>query len=399
VHPPFANSWEQLQEKRYENVLIRQQKELPRAFHNALLELSARTNGDARFRNLLRPTLNGVKGMVQDSIQREVETLLDSYGTEYWDDRDVTYDNLIWGTSGIEIPIKRILFQVELMMQESVSNFMPEVAEVMASEMERTLQAHEIATRLERASYEQAYTYTIPGQTAESVPIADAYQALVNRVGKNFQHVCRQATMYELMKPDRSVHARLEAGEQELALSTNERLLDVALHGVDAVRQDMAAGAQVATNNHQPEAAEVEPEEEIAINILDTPAEQQPDFDISFLGEQPQAAPVELETSYADKLDDISVKVNRIFGAIVDDLFSDDELLPRLRRLFWLEATKAERDFNNLLVKPMLKNHDRNLHRPELRQAMEMDLESVSDLEELMRVWDGLHKLEVELAV
>ena len=47
----------------------------------------------------------------------------------------------------------------------------------------------------------------------------------------------------------------------------------------------------------------------------------------------------------------------------------------------------------------MLKNHDRNLHRPELRQAMEMDLESVSDLEELMRVWDGLHKLETELAV
>ncbi|MCB9418245.1 MAG: dynamin family protein [Ardenticatenaceae bacterium] len=55
MHPPFASSWEQLQEKRYENVLVRQQKELPRAFHNALLELSARTNGDARFRNLLRP--------------------------------------------------------------------------------------------------------------------------------------------------------------------------------------------------------------------------------------------------------------------------------------------------------------------------------------------------------
>lgn len=400
MHPPFANSWEQLQEKRYENVLIRQQKELPRAFHNALLELSAHTNGDTRFRNLLRPTLNGVKGMVQNSIQREVETLLDSYGTEYWDDRDVTYDNLIWGTSGIEIPIKRILFQVELVMQEAVSNFMPEVAEVMASEMERTLQAHEIATRLERASYEQAYTYTIPGEMAESAPIADAYQALVNRVGKNFQHVCRQATMYELMKPNRSVHYRLEAGEQELALSTNERLLDVALHGVDAVRQEMAANAP-ATNNQPPAAqpAEAEPEDEIAISILDEPMGQQPDFDISFLGEQAQSAPADLETSYADKLDDISVKVNRIFGAIVDDLFSDDELLPRLRRLFWLEATKAERDFNNLLVKPMLKNHDRNLHRPELRQAMEMDLESVSDLEELMRVWDGLHKLETELAV
>ncbi len=398
MHPPFASSWEQLQEKRYENVIIRQQKDLPHAFHNALLELSARTNGDTRFRNLLRPTLNGVKGMVQDSIQREVETLLDSYGTEYWDDRDVTYDNLIWGTSGIEIPIKRILFQVELIMQDAVSNFMPEVAEVMASEMERTLQAHEIASRLERASYEQPYTYAIPGETADPVPLTDAYHALVNRVGKNFQHVCRQATMYELMKPTRSVHSRLEAGEQELALSTNERLLDVALHGVESVRQDLAAAAP-APNHQQPTAEPSEPEEEIAINILDTPAEQQPDFDISFLGEQPTAAPVDLEPSYADKLDGISVKVNRIFGEIINDLFSDDELLPRLRRLFWLEATKAERDFNNHLVKPMLKNHDRNLHRPELRQAMEMDLESVSDLEELMRVWDGLHKLETGLAI
>ncbi|MFN2179290.1 MAG: dynamin family protein, partial [Candidatus Promineifilaceae bacterium] len=112
VQPPFATSWEQLQERRYENVLVRQQKDLPRAFHNALLELSARTNSDERFRTLLRPTLNGIQGMVQNAIQREVETLLESYGTEYWDDRDVTYDNLIWGTSGIEIPIKRILFQV-----------------------------------------------------------------------------------------------------------------------------------------------------------------------------------------------------------------------------------------------------------------------------------------------
>ena len=135
MQPPFASSWEQLQERRFENILLRQQKDLPRAFHNALLELSARTNTDERFRNLLRPTLNGVQGMVQDAIQREVDNLLESYGTEYWDDRDVTYDNLIWGTSGIEIPIKRILFQVELIMQESVSKFMPEVADVMAAEL------------------------------------------------------------------------------------------------------------------------------------------------------------------------------------------------------------------------------------------------------------------------
>ncbi len=400
VYPPFADSWEQLQERRYENVLVRQQKELPRAFHNALLELSARTNSNEKFRGLLRPTLNGIKEMVQDSVQREVETMLDSYGMEYWDDRDVTYDNLVWGTSGIEIPIKRILFQVELAMQDSVSNFMPEAAELMASELERTLQAHEILSRLERAGYEQEYSYTIPGSSA-SQPLKDAYEALVSRVGTSFRHICQQATMYELMKPTRSVHHRLEAGEQELALSTNERLLDVALLGVEAVRNELTSSMPAPESRSRGADAQMA-EDEININILDTPAVPtgEPDFDISFLGEAGSGAvPAELETSYADRLDDIAVKVNRIFGAIIDDLFNDDELLPRLRRLFWLEATKAERDFNTQLVKPMLKQHDRNLHKPELRAAMEMDLETVSDLEGLMRIWEGLHKLETGLTV
>ncbi len=405
VHPPFASSWEQLQEKRYENVLIRHQKELPRAFHGALLELSSRTNSDERFRTLLRPTLNEVKGMVENAIQREVDTLLESYGTEFWDDRDVTYDNLIWGTSGIEIPIKRILFQVELIMQDAVSNFMPAAAEVISTELERTLEAHEIYSRLERASYEQLYSYSIPGLT--SGELGETYQALIKRVNENFRHVCRQATMYELMKPGRSVHHRLDEGERNLALGTNERLLDVALHGVESVRQDLAANAPVsASANNSAAPAEAAPADDFEINILDTPAEQpaSPDFDISFLGEDAgssgmTATPAELEVSYADKLDDISVKVNRIFGDIISDLFGDDDLLPRLRRLFWLEATKTERDFNNHLVKPMLKQHDRNLHKDELREAMLMDLESVSDLEGLMRVWEGLHKLESSMTV
>lgn len=400
VHPPFADSWQQLQERRFENVLVRHQKELPRAFHNALLELSARTNSDVRFRNLLRPTLNGVKGMVQDAVRREVETMLDSYGTEYWDDRDVTYDNLIWGTSGIEIPIKRILFQVELIMQESVANFMPEAADLMASELERTLQAHEILTRMQRASYGSEYTFNIPG-SGTALPLEQAYHALVERVGTNYRHICQQATMYELMKPDRSVHHRLEVAEQELALSTNERLLDVALHGVEAVRRDLAA-SMPSSEMALSQTAQVEREPEININILDTPLPslEQPDFDISFLGEEPvEPAPADLEASYADRLDEIAVKVNRVFAAVMDDLFSDDELLPRLRRLFWLEATKAERDFNTQLVKPMLRQHDRNLHMPELREAMEIDLEVVSDMESLMRIWEGLHKLETGLAV
>jgi hypothetical protein len=400
VQPPFSTSWEQLQERRYENVLARQQKELPRAFHNALLELSSRTNSDERFRQMLRPTLSGIKGMVQDAVQREVELLLENYGTEYWDGRDVTYDNLVWGTSGIEVPIKRILFQVELVMQDAVAKFMPEAADIMADELQRTMEAHEMLSRLERAAYEQEYSYTLPGEVENAVPLAEAYRILVDRIGRNFRYICQQATMYELMRSDRSVHARLDVGERELALPTNERLLDVALYGPERVAREIAASMPQLAPADNSDSPPVVAEEPVEINILDTPVgEATPDFDISFLGEGKAPVPAELETSYADLLDNVAVKVNRIFAAIIDDLFSDDDLLPRLRRLFWLEATKTERDFNNLLVKPMLRQHDRNLHKPELRKALEVDLESVSDMEELMRVWDGLHSLETSITI
>jgi len=398
VHPPFSTSWEAMQERRYENVLIRQQKELPRAFHNALLELSQRTNNDERFRALLRPTINGVRDMVQDTVRREIETLLESYGTEYWDDRDVTYDSLVWGTSGIEVPIKRILYQVELVMQEAVSNFMPEVADVIAAELQRTLEAHDILARLERASYGQEYSYTLPDVPGETLSLEGAYHQLVGRVTENFRQVCRQATMYELVQPERSIHVRLQQSEEQLALPDNDRVLDAILHGAEAVQQELRGRARQAA---QPAAApEQQPaEDEIAINILDEPVAM-PDLDISFPGETPEQpmSLAELEPSYADRLDNIAVKTNEIFGQIVQDLFGDDNLLPRLRRLFWLEATRAERDFNNHLVKPMLRQHDRKLHDEELRKAMEIDLESVSDIEELMRTWEGLHRLESSLA-
>jgi len=278
---------------------------------------------------------------------------------------------------------------------------MPEAADIMAAELERTLEAHEIYSRLERSAYEQEYTYVIPGEAESAVPLHEAYRIIVNRVGRNFRYICQQATMYELMRSDRSVHSRLFVGEQELALPTNERLLDVALYGPERVAREIAASMPQISASSDGEAVAQPVEEPIEINILDTPiGGEAPDLDISFLGEG-QTAPstAELETSYADLLDNVAVKVNRIFAAIIDDLFSDDDLLPRLRRLFWLEATKAERDFNNLLIKPMLRQHDRNLHKPELRKALEVDLESVSDLEELMRVWDGLHQLETGLTL
>jgi hypothetical protein len=397
VHPPFNTSWEALQERRYENALVRQQKELPRAFHNALLDLSQRINSDERFRRLVMPTLNSVQGLVHDSVRQQVEDLLESYGTEHWDDRDVTFDSLIWGASGIEVPVKRILYQVELVMQEAIANFMPEVAAVVAADLERTLEVHEIATRLERAEYGQAYTYELPTAPGEDLSIGEAFQRLVGRIGANYGHICRQATMYELMKPARSIHARLEAGERELPLPEEDRLLDIILLGPEAVGQQMAtreAAIAAATNSHRQAAAV--PSADVVINILDAPPSDVLGIKLGL--EALESGHEELEASYAAKLDSIAAKTNRIFAEVIADLFGDDELLPRLRRLFWLEATTAERDFNNHLVKPMLRQHDRRLANAELRAAMEGDLESVSDVEELMRVWEGLHRLEGQVA-
>jgi hypothetical protein len=291
---------------------------------------------------------------------------------------------------------------------------MPQVAQVIAAELERTLEAHEILSRLQRATYGQQYSYAMPDRPGEALSLEDAYKQLSVRVGENFRHTCRQSTMYELVRPERSVHHRVRQGEEELALPEDDRLLDVVLHGVDILRREMSTQARALANspagqrvreavgagsNHvaQP------PEEEIVINILDgPPPAAEEEFSITLGGEGTAEAASgygDLELSYADKLDNIALKTNKIFGEIIEDLFSDDELLPRLRRLFWLEATKAERDFNNHLVKPMLKNHDRNLHKEELRKEMEIDLESVSDVEELMRVWQGLHKLEMTLGL
>jgi hypothetical protein len=213
--------------------------------------------------------------------------------------------------------------------------------------------------------------------------------------------------MYELVKPERSIHQRVRQGEQELALPEDDQLLDIVLKGPEAVRRDLAAqsaaagAASPAAASGNDQGAEPEQQGDIMINILDAPAPDMADevTGIKLGPETTEPGYGDLEISYAEKLDNIALKTNRIFGAIIDDLFGDDTLLPRLRRLFWLEATKAERDFNNHLVKPMLKQHDRNLADPELRKEMEIDLESVSDVEELMRVWEGLHTLEGDLPV
>ena len=92
----------------------------------------------------------------------------------------------------------------------------------MAAEAESHLEAHEIFSRLERAAYDQEYTYVIPGETENAVALSDAYRILIDRIGQSFRYTCQQATMYELMRASRSVHSRLYAGV-ELLLPSNER--------------------------------------------------------------------------------------------------------------------------------------------------------------------------------
>ena len=412
VYPPFDTSWESLQQRRYENLLHRLQKDLPRSFHAALVDMSRRTNNDAQFRSMLAPSLGSVKGMVEDTIKREIDALLDSYGTEYWDDRDVTYDNLIWGTSGIELPIKRILFQVEMVMQQAVSQFMPSIADVVVRELERTMQSHEVRGRLTRYEYGQDYQYTLPSEPGEVYVLGDAYDVLMSQILTNFRKVCEHATMYELVKPGRSIHSKLAAGD-ELALPTNERILDIALNGTAAVQAELASAAEaagIAAERTAPAPVAAPVNDDLVINILD----EQPavngavpngDFGINFPGDNPDGVAVsgfgasEFEQSYADKLNSIGDKANALFAQIVNDLFSDDELLPRLRRLFWIETTRIELEFNNHIIKPLLRSHDRNMYNDSLRAAMEVDLESVSDIEAMMRIWEGLSELEGELLV
>ncbi len=405
MHPPFDISWEGLQQRRYENLLRRLQKELPRAFHAALIDMSQRTNNERSFRSLVSPSLTSVKSMVEDAIEREIELLLDGYGTEYWDDRDVTYDNLIWGTSGIELPIKRILYQVEMTMQQAVSQYMPAIADVVARELERTLRAHDLKGRLLRAEYGQGYEYALPVEPGAKLAAEEAYDRLVKEISANFRRVCEHATLYELMKPERSIHTKLAAGEA-LALPTNERILDIALHGPAAVQQELAAAAEAAGSaggrNNGLAPAVAEPEEDLVINILDEGAGG--DIDISFPDNPegmavPGVGMVDLETSYAERLDEVAGKANRLFGQIIDDLFRDNELLPRLRRLFWMEATRAEGMFNSHIVKPLLKNHDRSMGDPQFLSALEPDLESISDVESMMRIWEGLQELEADMMV
>ena len=374
VYPPFNISWESLQERRFDNLMRRVQTELPRLYHASLVELSQRTNNEDSWRRISRPVLDTIKERVQQVVNEEVTKLMESYGSQHWDDRDVTYDNLVWGTSGIELPEKRILYQVELRMQEELSKQMPRLADVMSAELKRTLQANEVASRLNRATYGQEYTFTLPHAPATLFTQESALTALIDRVTESFREICEQATMYELVRVDRSIHAVMEKVAQPAKPS----------NGTPAVGKAQSTAA----------AKTPSADEDLVIRILDEePAVPFDDIQI----EPKTAAPVPLKPDYTMMLNDKSEQIKKLFGVIIEDLFSDGELLTRLRRLFWLEATKSERDFNNSIVKPLLRQHDRRLHDEAFRAAMEPDLESVSELEALMRTWEGLDQLSADL--
>jgi hypothetical protein len=232
----------------------------------------------------------------------------------------------------------------------------------------------------------------------------EAYQEIIGRIGENFRHVCRQATMYELVKPERSVHHRLEQGERELPLPEDDRLLDVVLHGVDIVRRELATQTQALMNSQAaarlreavatPETPPAE--EEFTINILDGPPADS-DVEINFGEDALRAASGDLETSYADKLDNVAVKTNKIFATLSTTCSATMNCCPGcVVSSGWKRpapsgistTTWSSRCCASMTATCTTRN---------CGQAMEIDLESVSDLEELMRVWDGLHKLETTI--
>lgn len=94
------------------------------------------------------------------------------------------------------------------------------------------------------------------------------------------------------------------------------------------------------------------------------------------------------DTNHASKL------IATMFAGIIGDLFNDGRLLAGLRRLFWLQATRAERDFNLRIVQPMMNYHRTNINSPGLLAAMETDLDPLSDFDALVEEWAGLKDLE-----
>ncbi|MGH2537336.1 MAG: dynamin family protein [Candidatus Promineifilaceae bacterium] len=380
ITPPYNLSWEALQERRYESALRSRQQALPRTLHTALLDLSRRTNSNAQFAELTRPSLERIQRLAEKEVADEVGRLLAGYGAEHWDGRDVTFDSLVWGASGIEVPTRRILYQVELALQEALASFMPQVAEVILDELEATLEAHGVWVQLDRAAYGQSYTYCLPEVTGRSLDLETAYQTLLRRLGDNYRQLCRQSVLLEMVRPERSIHWRLDAGAAWQRLPTRELALEGALNGGPAGAGPLSPAGSL---------PEAEDEQELIITILDRPADQP---------EDEAALDFEPQSERPERLEQVSRQTNRLFKEIIAELLGDEELLPRLRRLFWLEVTRAERDFNAFLVQPTLKQHNRNLSDPGLRQAMEMDLESLSHVEELMRVRSGLAALDASLA-
>jgi hypothetical protein len=285
-------------------------------------------------------------------------------------------------------------------MQDAVSKFMPEVADIMADELERTLEAHECSLDWNAPRTIRNIAIHYPARLITRFLLAEAYQILVNRVGRNFRYTCQQATMYELMRSDRSVHARLDVGERELALPTNERLLDVALYGPERVAREIAASMPQfapADNADSPPAFRMSRLRSISSTLR--LARQHLILISAFsartrllcLPSWKPAMPICWTTS-PSRSTASSRRLSTICSATMicyHDCAASSGWKP----------PKPSEISTTLLVKPMLRQHDRNLHKPELRKALEVDLESVSDMEELMRVWDGLHNLETGITI
>ena len=162
---------------------------------DVVLDISAKTRTDGE-----RGLLWGVVGPAD---------LGDALFLHYSDrNGDTTVSRFDRTDAGFDIDSERILFQVELIMQDSVSKFMPEVAEVITQELARTLEAHEILSRIQRAEYEQGYTYTLPDRPGPfQVEVDLWYQAMGARyVAELFRYptpeVDRFRRGYEAVSPE-----------------------------------------------------------------------------------------------------------------------------------------------------------------------------------------------------
>lgn len=395
IYPPFDFSWDALQERRYQNRLDGWNKELADLMDQFRVVLSQRYLNNAQFVALLSGTRRRVRESVKQGVEQALNGLVEDNRSTW-----ISY-NPVTGRYSVEWPESRILQEVELALHEQLAYHMPEIGRRMRREYEDILAELEVMSSLQRAAYGETYSYRLPTAPDRLFALEEAYAALLEAVGERFSDVVRQAAVYELARANRMIHLHADRD-----LDSGERPLQRVRLGLEL---DTAANADSSAVADAP-AVEEEAEEEFTIRILDEPAgvagdvPADDDVAISFVGD---GAGSRSEYGTLDKMLDAtsaavvqkSGAVMGLFDRIVNDLFDDSDMMERFHRLFLLESSRVRRDMMRYLVTPLLEKHQEkiNAHDEVLRAAMEPDLESISDVESLMRTWHGLTEIEANV--